>query len=143
MPAGIAIYPPGAAERNQRIVDSGDRDGAVSTSFREIVRMPDHELTLQRSTPAWRARVAAAHTIPREMRFGEQHQFMPERFQGLAVPTLLLLGGESPPFFTKAIDDVHKAIRNSRVAVLQGQQHTAMDTAPELFVGEVLKVLLE
>jgi pimeloyl-ACP methyl ester carboxylesterase len=142
VPAGIAIYPPGIAARIQTMVDAGDRDGAVSTFFRDIVKMPDHELELQRSLPVWKARVAAAHTIPREMRYDEQYTFVPERFRGLTVPTLLLLGGDSPPFLKKATELVHQALPNSRVAVMPGQQHTAMNTAPEMFLAEVLRFLL-
>ena len=142
VPAGIDIYPPGVVERIQRLVDTGDRDGAVSTFFREIVKMPEQELELQRSLAVWKARVAAAHTIPREMKFGEQYKFAPDRFRGLNVPTLLLLGGNSPTFLKKATELVHQSLPNSRIAFMPGQQHTAMNTAPGLFTGEVLTFLL-
>jgi pimeloyl-ACP methyl ester carboxylesterase len=36
---------------------------------------------------------------------------------------------------------VHAALPKSRLVVLPGQQHTAMNTAPELFVREVLQFL--
>ena len=134
--------PPGAADRIQTLADTGDRDRAVSTFFREIVKMPDHELEMLRSLPAWKARVAAANTIPRKMRLDEQYRFVPERFRGLSVPTLLLLGGDSPPFLKKAIELVHRSLPNNHIAVMPGQQHAAMNTAPELFTSEVLKFLL-
>ena len=94
-----------------------------------------------RSLPNWQARVAAAHTIPREMRGSEGYVFEPERFRQLRVPTLLLLGGDSPPFFRAAIESVHATLPNSQIVVLPGQQHTAINTAPALFVGEVLRFL--
>jgi pimeloyl-ACP methyl ester carboxylesterase len=142
IPAGIDIYPPGAADRIQKLVDAGDRDGAVSTFFREIVKMPEHELALQRSLPIWKARVAAAHTIPREMMFDEQYKFSPERFRKVDVPALLLLGGDSPPFLKGATELVSQTLPHNRIAVMPGQQHTAMNTAPQLFTSEVLKFLL-
>jgi pimeloyl-ACP methyl ester carboxylesterase len=95
-----------------------------------------------RSQPVWATRVALAHTIPRELRVDELYQFDAARFQALRTPTLLLIGGESPPFFARAIEAVDAALPDSRVAVMQGQQHVAMDTAPELFTGEVLRFLL-
>jgi hypothetical protein len=49
----------------------------------------------------------------------------------------LLLGGESPAFLKKATETVHDALPNSRIAVMPGQQHIAMNTAPELFIDEV------
>jgi pimeloyl-ACP methyl ester carboxylesterase len=54
---------------------------------------------------------------------------------------LLLLGGDSPPFARQAIEMVDAALPNSRVVILPGQQHIAMDTNPELFVREVLQFL--
>ncbi len=142
LPAGVEIYPPGVVDRIQGLVDTGDGDGAVSTFFREIVRMPEQELALLRSLPAWKARVAAAHTLPREMKLEEQYAFVPERFRSINVPTLLLLGGNSPVFLKSATELVRRTLPNSRIAVLPGQQHAAMNTAPELFTAEVLKFLL-
>jgi pimeloyl-ACP methyl ester carboxylesterase len=104
--------------------------------------MPDRELEIARAQPVWQARVAAAQTIPREMTLDEHYVFIPDRFENLSVPTLLLLGGDSPEIFKKATDLMHQTLPNSRIVTLQGQQHTAMNTAPEMFTSEVLKFLL-
>ena len=56
---------------------------------------------------------------------------------------LLLLGGDSPPFFRTSIENWHAALPNSRIVVLPGQQHIAMDTTPDLFVREVAGFLAE
>jgi pimeloyl-ACP methyl ester carboxylesterase len=139
--AGITIYPPGFRERLETMLAAGEKAGVVTTFFREIVRMPPAELTMLQSLPNWPARVAAAHTIPRELRVPELYAFQPTRFAEMRTPTLLLLGGDSPPFFKAAIDAVNKALPESRVVVMPGQQHTAMNTAPELFLREVLAFL--
>jgi pimeloyl-ACP methyl ester carboxylesterase len=76
-----------------------------------------------------------------KLRVHEAYQFKPERFKTLNVPTLLLLGGDSPSFSKAAIEPVNGALPNSRIVVLPGQQHIAMDTAPDLFVREVLEFL--
>jgi pimeloyl-ACP methyl ester carboxylesterase len=47
----------------------------------------------------------------------------------------------SPSFSKAAIEAVNRALPNSRIVVLPGQQHIAMDTAPDLFVREVLAFL--
>jgi hypothetical protein len=52
-----------------------------------------------------------------------------------------LLGGDSPPIFRQVIDVVSPALPASRIAVMPGQQHVAMDTAPELFLKEVIAFL--
>jgi len=55
---------------------------------------------------------------------------------------LLLLGGDSPPLFRKAVELVDSVLPNSRIVIIPGQQHVAMDTNPELFQREVLQFLL-
>ena len=70
------------------------------------------------------------------------YQFDPNPFTTLQTPTLLLLGGDSPPLFERAIQRLDTTLPNSRVVILPGQQHVAMDTSPELFVSEVLNFLL-
>jgi hypothetical protein len=57
----------------------------------EIVGMSPHELEVLRSSPAWPARLAAAHTLPREMRAEEAYHLAADRAGKLAIPILLLL----------------------------------------------------
>jgi pimeloyl-ACP methyl ester carboxylesterase len=59
------------------------------------------------------------------------------------IAALLLIGGDSPPLFKAASEAVDAALPNSRIAVMPGQQHVAIDTAPNLFVHEVLTFLSE
>ena len=93
------------------------------------------------SSPAWQGRVKAAHTIIREIRAAKQLAVQPERYKDFTVPTLLILGGDSPPPFKAAIDELHAAIPGSQVAVLPGQRHAAMDTGTALFTAEVIRFL--
>jgi pimeloyl-ACP methyl ester carboxylesterase len=141
IPSGVAIYPPGSIDRLQSLLDAGDKEGVVATFFREIVHMPDSELQLLKGLPNWPSRVAAAKTIPRELRADEAYRFDAARFASMKTPTLLLLGGDSPAFFKSAIDAVHAAVTMSHVVVLPGQQHTAINTAPALFLKEVTSFL--
>jgi pimeloyl-ACP methyl ester carboxylesterase len=140
---GVPLYPEGIIDRLQALVDAGERENAVLTMFRELAGMPPHELELLKASPAFSARVAAAHAVPRESRAEEAYRFAPERFKYLTVPTLLLLGGDSLELLKKTVETWHAALPNSRIAVLPGQQHIAMDTAPDLFAREVLAFLLE
>jgi pimeloyl-ACP methyl ester carboxylesterase len=140
---GVPIYEPGSIDRLQGLLDAGDRAGVVTTFFRDVVHMPPGELGLLQSLPNWPARVAAAHTLPRELRANEGYRLDPARLNALRAPTLLLLGGDSPAFFKAATESVHGAIPTSRVVVLPGQQHAAMNTAPDLFLREVLGFLAQ
>ncbi|MGH9371886.1 MAG: alpha/beta fold hydrolase [Vicinamibacterales bacterium] len=75
-------------------------------------------------------RVTLAPTIPRE----ESYRFQADRFAAFRTPTLLLLGGDGPQDFRQMIGMLDAALPNSRIAVMPGQRHVAMDTAPELFL---------
>ena len=70
-------------------------------------------------------------------------RLFPARFAQLRVPALMLLGGDSPSFLKKGTAAVHAALKNSKVVVMAGQQHTAMNTAPELFLKEVFAFAAE
>jgi len=138
---GVAIYPEGVIDRLQLLLDAGDREAVLTTLYREVVMLPAHEIEQLRSSPAWSARMATAHTLPREARAEEQYKFDAQRFKDLQTPTLFLLGGDSPPFLKAATEAIHAALPNSRVAVMPGQQHIAMYTAPDLFLHNVLTFL--
>jgi pimeloyl-ACP methyl ester carboxylesterase len=139
--SGEGINPPGIVDRLEAMLEAGERDGVVATMMREVAGAPPEVVEYMRSLPAWQARVAAAHTIPRELRAPEAYRFDPERFRDLEVPTLLLIGGDSPATFEEAEKAVSQALPSSRILVLPGQGHVAMDTATDLFTTEVLRFL--
>jgi pimeloyl-ACP methyl ester carboxylesterase len=140
---GMPIYPAGFIARLESLLAAGEREKAAITFMQEVVRMPVRELENLRASHSWPGRVAAAHTLPRELRAHERYRFKPERFERLKIPTLLLLGSDSPDFFKAAIEVVNAALSNSRIVVLPGQRHNAIDVAPELFVREVLAFLTD
>lgn len=111
--------------------------------FRELVKVPSDELEYYKASPRFPAWVAAAHLVPRETRAEQEYRFELERFKRLNVPTLLMLGGDSPDHFKTTIEKWHTALPDSRIAVLPGQQHIAHYTAPELFARELIAFLTE
>lgn len=72
----------------------------------------------------------------------KSHIFDTEKFADFQTPAMLLLGGDSPPLFQQAIELLASTLPNSRVVILPGQQHIAMDTNPDLFEKEVSGFLL-
>ena len=137
--AGERIYPHEVLERLEALLEGGDRDQVVDIFMREVAALPPETVEQMRSHPAWQALVAAAHTIPRELRAGKAYGFDPGRFGDLGVPTLMLSGGQSPPALRKAAVAVKEVFSDSRMVVMAGQRHTAMDTEPDLFTTEVLR----
>lgn len=125
------------------LVDNGENEQALVQFFREIAQVPEAELDALRSAPNWPARVDAAHTAIREERARKGYDFDAARFGRLTTPTLLLAGSESASFLTDATDVLNDTLPNSRIAVLDGQAHAAMNTAPELVIDEVLAFIYE
>jgi pimeloyl-ACP methyl ester carboxylesterase len=139
---GSDLYPPGAIERLEELGQAGDLDGMLTAMFRELVELPPEELELLRSQEdAWEVRLRNAATLPRELGAEGDYVFRPERFRGMTAPTLLLVGGESPPRELANARGVAAGLPDARVVILPGQQHAAMYAAPELFVREVSRFL--
>jgi len=135
--------PPGVGGRLDALLAEGNRDGVVETVFREVVLMPEAEITALRAQPAWPARVAAAPTIVRELRAIPQVPFDPGQAARIAVPTLLLTGSDSDDPFAADLATVAAALPDARIGVLDGQRHVADILAPELFARRLLAFLGE
>jgi pimeloyl-ACP methyl ester carboxylesterase len=142
-PLGFLVSSPDVVTRLQELLAAGDRDELVAYFLREIAGLPPEQVELMRSMPTWQARIAAADTIPREESANRQYAFNPARFRALQVPTLFLLGGESPEPFKAAADAVQATLPDCRTVVMPGQRHAAMDTATDLFLKEVTRFLEE
>jgi pimeloyl-ACP methyl ester carboxylesterase len=140
---GAHHYSQNTIDQMQELIDSGEFEAAVEMMFREIVKMPAHELEAYRKLPMWKGRILLAPTLPRELASDISYRFNAQRFRDLRVPTLLLLGGDSPAFVQETTERINSAFPNSKIVVLPGQQHIAMDTNPDLFAREVLGFLLE
>jgi pimeloyl-ACP methyl ester carboxylesterase len=133
--------PPGVRERLDALLAAGNREAVLETFFREVVGMPEAELSVYRALPAWQARIAAAHTITRESRAEQAARFDPEQAARITVPTLLLAGGDSPEFLKAGIDTLAAALPDARIVVIEGQQHIAIDLVPAVFADHVLAFL--
>ncbi len=140
---GAPTYAAGMIEQLESLSAAGEYEKLLATFMREVVRMPPHELDIARASPSWPGRLAAAPTLPRELRAHERYRFNPERFHSFNVRTLLVLGGNSPNFFKAAIEVLQVTLPHCRTVVLPGQQHLAVETAPDLFVHEVVGFLQE
>ncbi len=85
-----------------------------------------------RRHPAWPARVAAAGTIPRELRaINDYGGPDPAKVGALRTPAGHGgLGDRQPP--PRDVPSGSRVLPQARVAVLPGRRHAAHQTAPEL-----------
>lgn len=134
---GESLTSPDLLERLEVLLAAGDRKGVIRTFLAEVPRVSPNEIEMLASTPAWPGRIAAAHTLPRELRSVHAYR-LPDQVGKLSIPVLLLLGGDSPSVFVRANAALETILPNSRTVVMPGQKHVAMDTAPDLLAGAVL-----
>lgn len=122
----------------QSLLEKGEKEQVLLLFLRDVAKIAPAEIEGLRSAPNWPERVKAAHTLPRALQGVGAYKFEPHRFRKLAVPTLLLTGSESPPPMKEATKAINKVLPNSRIVIFEGHGHVAMNTAPDLFIKEVL-----
>ena len=125
-------------DRIEARIDAGDREGALETFYREVLGADPEPFKL---LPMWPVRLAIVHTIVREGRIGLTYRLDPARFAGVATPTRILLGTESPGPFRASALAAAGAIPGSEVVPLPGEGHTMIDTDPGGFVRHVVDFL--
>jgi pimeloyl-ACP methyl ester carboxylesterase len=139
-PAELSVSPD-ILDRADALLAEGRREAALELAYREELELSDEELEMVRSQPSWPARVAAAHTIPREARAFAQVSFDASQASKIDAPTLLLIGSESPVWGPQA-SQVAAALPDARVAVIEGQGHVADLFAPERVAQHLLGFML-
>jgi pimeloyl-ACP methyl ester carboxylesterase len=124
-----------------RLLAEGDRDGVVEAMFRAALDVSDEDMGALRSAPSWPGRVAAAHTLPREVLGETRARLMPEQAAGIGVPVLLVTGEESTDPAKGEVDTVGAALPDAWQLLLAGQQHIADILDPETFAKHLLEFL--
>ena len=127
----------------KQLLDNGENEQALVLFLQEVAHLTPDELEAARSAPIWQDMVDAAHTLPRELQAIAGYEFDATRFANMTTPTLVLSGGESPPFYKDATEAVNNALPNSRIVTFDGHAHEPMNTAPDRFVNEVLTFVRE
>jgi pimeloyl-ACP methyl ester carboxylesterase len=137
----VYALPPGLEDRMDALLAAGDRDAVVETLFRELELLSDEDMQAFKTAPSWPGRVAAAHTITREVRAETGARLDPGLAGRIAVPVLLLTGEHSADPSKADIEAVAAALPDARIVVLQGQEHVADVLVPDVFAEEVLAFL--
>jgi pimeloyl-ACP methyl ester carboxylesterase/alkylhydroperoxidase/carboxymuconolactone decarboxylase family protein YurZ len=122
-------------------IGRNERAAALETFFTRVLRMPEAEVARAHGLPSWPARLALAHTLPRELRSSRAYRLDAARFRDHRIPTLIVLGGESPQRYQDTTALLRESLAGSKVAVLAGQGHGGIDGAPELFAATVMDFL--
>ncbi len=143
--ASLVLYEPpppetfaaGVLDSLAEMEANGDREGILRTFLLDVAGNDEEALAFIRGRPIWPIMLDNALTLPAELRAAKRYRFDPVPFGGLAVPTLCLLGECSGPEVAQVAERVVAALPDGRVAILRGQGHGAMFSAPALLVDEL------
>lgn len=136
---GAGALPAGLLVELESLVSEGRREAAIETFYREALQVTDAELGRLKAVSTWPERVAAAHTIPRELRAVDPTTFDARHVSTVAAPTLLLLGANSPAFAKAHVRAVAAALPDVRTVVLEGQEHIAHYLDPDALASHLVR----
>ncbi|HEX6508634.1 MAG TPA: alpha/beta hydrolase [Chloroflexota bacterium] len=107
---------------------SADRGGdAVEYFMTTGPGVPAEVVAQMRTQPVWPAFEAVAHTLVYDVAvMGDTQQgkpLAPERLDGVAVPTLVIVGSESPAWARNSTQALTNGLRDGQLRVLEGGFH--------------------
>jgi pimeloyl-ACP methyl ester carboxylesterase len=137
------LLPAHVLDRLDGLLAADDREGILDLAYRVIVGLSEAEIEHLRGQPEWPQRLAAAHTVPRELRTPPERMFDPDQAATVTVPTLVLLGDQTPEAYLRSSEAVVEAVPNARLNLLEGKNHGAEMFAPAVVAEPVLAFLRE
>jgi pimeloyl-ACP methyl ester carboxylesterase len=119
---------PELLQQLEQLLRLNRREALVELFFREHLEFSEERITKLRSASSWAGRIAAAQTIPREMRAACEYHIDEQTLMSLKAEVLLLQGGLSPELVKKSTEWLGSRLSTVKTVVLPGQHHMAMDT---------------
>ena len=158
VPRRLVLYEPpvlGAAlnlEKHRAALNkclaADDRVGLVTILMNDILgaatgrEMPPAAISGLLQSPFGHILARNARSIPAELESYAAYGFDAERFRNFPLPAVLLLGSYSPPSNSIITTQLQAILPHQKTALLEGQEHSAMASAPELF-AQVLRANLK
>ena len=129
---GRGALPKDYLRRLDELIAAGRQGDAVEYFLTAAIGMPPAAVSAMGDMPLWPALTSVAHTLAYDSRvMGETMGGDPsalERFAAVAVPTLVIDGGDSPPSMEMAADALAGVLPEVERRTLAGQTH---EVAPE------------
>lgn len=138
--AGIAARAAGVAKMEQALA-ANDRDEVVRCFLIDQIGAPPEVLAAFKSSPVYPIVLQIASTLPRESRTVNAYHAVPGRPGVWKTPTVLLLGSETKGAMRDGVMLLSRTIPDSTLVVIEGQGHSAMLQAPDLFVETLLEAI--
>jgi pimeloyl-ACP methyl ester carboxylesterase len=143
-PPVTGSHPSPDSERIMRDMESAlevnDREKIVTRFLCDQVGAPPERLAGFKSSPIWPLVLQIASTLPRESRAVNTPRDLAPRLARCTIPTVMLLGSETPGRLRESSLFVSKAIPGCRLVMLEGQGHSAMMDAPDFFADKIVEL---
>jgi len=128
---------PEVLEKLQALLAVGDREAVIRLAVRETLNLPESEIAAMVAGPGWEQLLAVAHAVPYDWQLWAE-PLNEDLVRTVRTRTLLLAGSESPRWLRMGAEAVLAALPNAQLRVLEGQEHLATITAPEMFAQMVI-----
>jgi len=138
--AGVAARAAGVAKMEQALA-ANDRAEIVRCFLMDQIGAPPEVLAGFKSSPAYPVILQIASTLPRESRTVNFWHEVPGRPGAWKTPTTLLLGSETKGAMRDGVMLLSRTIPDSKLVAIEGQGHSAMMQAPDLFVDTLLSAI--
>lgn len=119
---------------SEALVAAGRRDEAVEYFLSKALLIPAEWVEGMKQDPSWNEMAALAHTFAYDGRIVEGLQDgrpLPTDRWRVDVPVLVLVGGDSEPFFRTGANALADLLPDVTVEILPGQDHAAFWTSPD------------
>jgi pimeloyl-ACP methyl ester carboxylesterase len=131
--------PADSVEQLDRMVAEGRRGDAATFFMVDMVRLPAEFAAFAKSQLWWPAQEAIAHTLAYDARVMGDYSVPVATAARITVPTIILTGGASFPFFKPTAEALVAAMPDARTAELPEQQHNVDPTVLGPAMAEFLK----
>ena len=136
IPTGTPFCPPALLDRIQQRIDEGELEAALELFIREVVGVPKMSSLHIASCRRGKRASGLCRQFPRTG-FRRTIDFRRRGSPTCARRPCSCSAATARRFSRKGIAALDAALPVSRIAIMPGQRHIAMDTAPDLFLGEV------
>ncbi|HWC29107.1 MAG TPA: alpha/beta hydrolase [Dehalococcoidia bacterium] len=124
-------------DRIDALVAQGDRDAALDLFFREGMEQLAMDIQRLRDGPRWQDQMRYVQTGAYDVRITRTYEVRPERLAQINVPTLFLLGTDSPEWMQEGVRKFASLVPGSRLEMLEGQGHNAQFQAPDVLARAI------
>jgi pimeloyl-ACP methyl ester carboxylesterase len=136
-PMGGVLADEAWIERFEADLAAAAPEAAVRRFLHDVGGYSPVEIDVMEGTPAWDKRLAAAPTVPRELRAELELATESLGLDRLEPACLLLVGSDSPDWARRSTEAFAAAIPNVGVHTLSGHGHGATVSGPDVLAAEI------